>query len=280
MGILSSIGKGLKKALDVNLAVFAAPVTTLTKGAKAGIAKVEKQSATERTLRILGTTAAAAGTVLGAGTAAGRAAVSAAAKKVGSALVPRTPKGVITAAVATPVIAGAVARRPKEVAKTVAKAPGELAKFGGDLAELGADPSLETAKELIKESPLLTAGAGLIISGAAVGTAARVAAPIVGGAISRANQKSEVVVKESAASAAQVAPVAAPVSQATVGAAAPTAPVTPQTKTVTKTPSKKRRKRRTATKKRSVNQRVNIVISNKTTGQRVTNKYIKEACLN
>ncbi len=45
------------------------------------------------------------------------------------------------------------------------------------MASFVANPSLETAKEIIKESPVISAGVGLVVGGGAV----KVVAPVVGG---------------------------------------------------------------------------------------------------
>jgi len=139
----------------------------------------------QRRLNVFGTTskvpAIAAGLAAGAAVAvagaagagvltaqvAKKAAVSVAstAVKAAKAVIPTTTKGKIVAAVATPIVVGAVTSQPLGTAKTIAKAPGELAKFGAGIADLAANPSAETAKNLITESPLLTAGAALLTAG-------------------------------------------------------------------------------------------------------------------
>jgi len=83
-----------------------------------------------------------------------------------AAIASLTPKQAVIAAVATPVVIGAVASNPKLIGKA-AKAPSELARFGADAGQLIADPSIDNAKQLLKESPL-------IAGGIALGTAAAV----------------------------------------------------------------------------------------------------------
>lgn len=209
---------------------------------------------------------------IGGGTAFGRSALV----SIGKALIPKTVKGKVLATGGAIIAAGAIARKPKEVGRAATKAPPkvirELTQFGGGLAEFISDPSLTSAKQLIKESPLLVAGTGLILGGAAL----RIAAPIVGGALARGRGQTTIITES--APPQLVAPVPAPVKQA--AAAAPTSPVTPETKTQARTPTTKRKKRRTAKKKPSMTQRVNIVIQNRTTGTRVNNKFIKEQCFN
>lgn len=269
MGILSSIGKVVKKGLDANLAFFSAPITTVTKGVGAGLAKTAQMGAVERTAKIVGTAATLATATLGVGTAAGRAAIA--------AVTPATTKGKITAAVATPILVGGLVSQPKESAQAIIKAPTELAKFGGDIASFAADPSVSTAKDLITESPILTAASGLLIGGAVV----KATAPIVGGLITKSaiEDAAEKPVKVEVAQPQYIAPVSAPAASS---ANAPSAPVTPQLVSVAKTPSKKRRKARTKAKSPSVSQRVNVIVSNRAQGGRgitVNNKYLKEAIL-
>lgn len=177
MGLLSSLKKAAVKVLDTNQAIFSSPITTFTKGIEAGIAETKSKSQKENVVDILKTTAVAAGAVLTAGTSAGRAAVT----TIGKALVPTTPKGVITAAIATPVIVGAVTSKPKESIAAPFQAASALTNVGGNIATFIAEPSVSTAKQIITENPLTSSliGAGVALAAAPIVT------PAVSGVLTR-----------------------------------------------------------------------------------------------
>lgn len=277
MGLLSTIGSGLKKALDTNLALFAAPVTTITKGVEAGIAQVEQMGAVERTARIGATAVVAGGAVYASGITAVRTAAATVATTVGKALIPKTPVGVVTAVVAAPAIVGAVARQPKKVAETIIKAPAELAQFGGDVADFAANPSLSTAKEVIAESPLISAAAGALL----VGAAAKTIVPAVAGYMQTGAIKEQTeAIKESTAAlgvgGVNPMPVAAPTTQPAGGAPMPQA-VTPEIVGVSKTSTKRKKRARKAVMQ-PISQRVSVIVSN-SANQRTTKNYITREVL-
>lgn len=68
-----------------------------------------------------------------------------------------SPTGKIVAVAATPVVIGAVASNPSLIGKT-ARAPKELSQFGSDVGGFVKNPSIESAKNIIKGSPLISTG--------------------------------------------------------------------------------------------------------------------------
>ena len=83
------------------------------------------------------------------------------------ALTPTTPKGVITAAIAAPVIIGVLSKTSKPL-ELVSSAPSKLTSFGKDLGTLIDNPSLRNAEALLKQNPgvSIALGTGAVIAGA------------------------------------------------------------------------------------------------------------------
>lgn|SRR5574340_96442 len=188
------------------------------------------------------------------------------------AVVPKTTKGKIIAGVAAPVVIGAVSQQPLKAAKTIASAPSELSQFGGDIANLAASPSLESAKELFKESPVLTTAA-LAAGAVALGKG-------VIPAIATARQ-TEAIQEQTAA--IQAATAGLPLDKTGTGASvpasslAPSIPVTPSTKTVEAGTQRRRRKIKGKMTTGNITQRVNVLVSNRNAV--ATKKYIRRNVL-
>lgn len=88
-----------------------------------------------------------------------------------SKLIPATTKGKIIGAVVAPVALGAVVSQPKQTISAIAKTPGALANVGSNVAGLIAEPSIEKAKEIATENPVIVgaiATAGLLAVGTKV----------------------------------------------------------------------------------------------------------------
>ncbi len=173
---------------------------------------------------------------------------------VAKSLIPSTTKGKVIAAIATPVIAGAIAQQPKEIGKAIIKAPKELANFGGDVANLLVDPSIENLKELVSESPIITSGlaaAGLIAGGSAVISAVQ---------NQRVINAIEGIGGVSPDDTVQALP-SSPVQPIAGGGSSSKIPLTPQTQEVGATTRRKRRK--SSIKQPNVIQRVTVNLQNK-----------------
>lgn len=283
MGLLSSIGKGIAKGLDVLTVSLAHPVQTAT-------AVVSKKSTVQDVVTshfaqplkeqikdiVLGTAGIAA-TVVGGAAIGGAAKAGTLAPKVVSvakALIPATAKGKVIAAVAAPVVIGAVAKEPVKSVTAAIKAPSQLAQFGGDVASFAADPSLSSAKQIVTESPLISAAAGLIVAGG-IG---KVAAPIISGALTREaiQEQTEaltggginVIDRSGEFKAMPVAENNAPVPQ------------TPQTQKISSTTAKRKTRRAKKAVIPSVNQRVNVIVSNRSNSVGMKNYLKREVLLN
>lgn len=296
MGFLSSLGKGISKALDYISAPLAAPITTFTKGISAGAAQVketrEKIAATgdiklaaKTTATIIASTAVAAGAVLAAApaasTGAAGAAVRSAVVSTAKAAIPTTTKGKIIAAVAAPVVIGAVVREPAAAASAVSKAPSALANIGGNIAEFAVNPSLETAKQIVKENPVLAVG-GLV---AGVGAAGVAVAPAISGYLTREELEKQTAAFERQANAAEAALGQGGVSvvdksqgyfdtPASNNAPIPQTPATETLKTGTTTT---RKRRKTTKQPMNISQKVNIAIQNRTGNS--TKRYLNVLAL-
>jgi hypothetical protein len=225
--------------------------------------------------------AAALGAVVAAPAAASavaaRGGAAVVAKTAAKALIPSTAKGKVIAAVAAPVVIGAISKEPVKVAKAAISAPSELAQFGGDVATFAANPSVENAKQIVKESPIISTVTGLLVAGGAVKTIAPAIATI---------KQTEAIKEQTEAIKGATDTIQAP-SGITVTdlskTQTPLTPITPQTAPMSSVDvAKTRRKRARKAKLPSVNQnvRVNVINSSKSVGISQTKKYLNKSILN
>lgn len=277
MGLLSNIVGAVKqsvvgKALDFTTVAFTQPIETVKAVIKGGgaLKELEQKSFAQPLSKQITSTVLA---TIGYGTAvvAGGAIATKGIAGTAAALIPATTKGKVVAAIATPIVAGAVIKQPAASIKLVSKAPSELAQFGADVSTFATNPSLESAKQIIKESPVISAGAGLLLAGGAIKTLAP--------AIATARQ-TEAIQEQTQAMKAEkqfsIMPVT-PTAQIKEIPATSTTP-TPQvaeTKTISKeTPIKKRRKAQVKQKPISMNQRVNVIVSNNSSTKKYLNRIV------
>lgn len=86
--------------------------------------------------------------------------------------------GKVAAVVAAPVVVGAAVANPQLISKA-GSAPKELSQFGGDVGSFIKNPSLESGKDVLKNSPYLSAGTallgGALVGGGIAGTVATIA---------------------------------------------------------------------------------------------------------
>jgi hypothetical protein len=245
-------------------AIVANPITTVTQGPQAAMKQAQNDSIEKSTGKVLLTTGVIAASVVTGGTSAGRAAVTTVAK----ALVPKTPTAIITTALVAPVVATAVLTNPKGAVKTVSK----IVDTQIDAGKLLAEPTVEKAKEFVEEHPV------------AVGAAATGAALLVGKGVSAAvgaytNYQNTKAVKENTEALANDAVLPTTTNNPSTSKdtiklldTAPQnnsslVPVTPQTTSLTKTSSTTVKRRRASSPRnspQSINQKVNVIIGNKT----------------
>lgn len=255
------------------------PTTTVKQVSEAHLAQPLKTQITQTVLAGVGYV----GAVLGGAAVGGAAKAGTLAPKavaVAKSLIPTTLKGKAIAAVAAPVVIGAVVREPAAVAKTLTKAPSELAQFGGDIATLATAPSLESAKQVVKESPLLTAAAGLAV----VGAGAAVIAPAVSGYLTRQEMEKQTEAFERQAVAAEAGRITVVDKSAEFGTlpyTPETMPTTAKTEIVKEGVTKqlaKRRKRVSKPVLQPISQRVNVVVQNRSNAYGIKN-YLKREVL-
>lgn len=285
MGLLKTIGKGIAKALDVTTVSIAHPIKTAT-------AVVSKKSTVQDVVTahfaqplkkqvtdiVLGT-AGIASTIVGGAAIGGAAKAGTLAPKVATAakaLIPTTTKGKVIAAVAAPIVVGAVAKEPVKSAQAVAKAPSELAQFGGDVATFAANPSLTTAKEIVKESPVISAVAAAGILG---GAATKILPAIA------TTQQTKAIEQQTKAIEAATSNVTTGGQAIVTTPLAPQTPITPETKPLIATagskPSTKRKKRSSKAVTQPIKQSVNVIVANRasSTGLRATKRIINREVL-
>lgn len=198
-----------------------------------------------------------------------------AAGKVLNALTPTSTLGKVAGIAAVPVVAGAVLKQPAAAAKAVASTPGALVNFGGNVSEFVANPSLQTAKNIVSENPVIagvvgTAGA-LALGRAAVGVGSVIAsssmtsaikeqtAAILGGKQSQDLTDQERLDLNKALGNTVTPSQALPVTATPISA---TSPVLPATQTVSSSvPSKRKRKQKRKIEAQNISQRVNVLIN-------------------
>ena len=243
MSLLSSIGKGIKKALDVNLAVFSAPKTLFTKGVNAAIAETESKTRLQNVGSVLKTGTLAAVGVVTATSTAGKAVLS----TVGRALVPKSAGGVAAYAVAAPVAVGVV-KGSEKAREAIVNAPSSLSSFGQNVGKVVDNPSIATVKEVFTANPVI---AGAVVAGAA-GTAALALAPVIASInqTEAIQDQTQAIQQQNATSIPQqiqlIAPPipTVPTPQAAVAAPTQAAPAARTSKKKKKKPKKKSKKKK------------------------------------
>ena len=242
---------------------------------------------------ILGGTAALAAVAAApivAESVAGAGGAGAVAKKALTSLIPTTTKGKVIAAIAAPVVVGAVVAQPAKTLTAVANAPSNLANFGGNIANLAANPSIAGLKTLAVENPLLTTAAGaaaVATIGGGIGLAANTIATFTNSQSTKANtaatnaglvaespstsNDSGISVTDTSGQMYKILP---------VGETTPTTAVTHEVKQGTT--SKKRKKAIAKALPQNISQRVNVLVNNRSSsvGIKQSKKYINERLLN
>lgn len=291
MGLLSSLQKAVLTPLagTANLILSGLEkVTGKTYGRQSVEAAMQDKVATGLANVIIGGAVALGGVVAApkiAAAVAAKGGTAAVVKSAAASLIPATAKGKIIAAVAAPIVVGAVMKEPTKSIQAVVKAPSELAQFGGDVATFAANPSLESAKEIIKESPLITTAAtalGVIAVGKAVLPAIATAKQT--GAI---QEQTEAYKQYTAGLEQAAAGITKPQLISVTDLSTPNKdilPMTPQTQTLSSVPTgtktRKRRARKAVLPAINQNVRVNVINSSKSVGISQTKRYINKGLLN
>ena len=215
---------------------------------------------------------------LTAGLAVGATATKAAASKVVTSipsLLPTTTKGKIVAAAATPVVIGATISQPSKVAQAVVDTPKGLFNVGGNLGNLVAEPSIKNVKTLVTENP--------VIVGGAIAAAAAVGAKGIIPAIATARQTE--AIQEQTKAIQSVSPPGLLVESTkekdilTLPPATNITPIpqTPQTKTISPTTTRRKKRKSVKTLPQNITQKVNVLVNND--NRRATKNYINREVL-
>lgn len=255
------------------------PVTTLTQGYGAAKQKVLNESVEKSIGKVVLNTGIAAGAVLTGGTSVGRTT----ALNIGKKLIPTTPKGIITTAVAAPIAVGVLSKTSKPLT-TIAQAPGKLTAFGADVGTFIDEPSLKNAENILKQNPgvSIALGTGAVIAGAGA---------LVSGAGALTNIQTKEAVQDLTTQLSNTPsnnfPTAAPTVVKETPVTTEQKPFTPSTAVTPATApvsayGKKATKRKAQKKvSPSINQKVNVIVQNKntTTGIKQSKNYLKRSIL-
>lgn len=286
MGLLSSIKETAKKVvkavaaspvgkvLDTLSVAVAHPVEVTkaiispTKTVKEVSQKFEAKTTGTKIKEVVLGTAGLAATTIATG-----AAVTAVAAKGVTALLPTTTKGIITTAAVAPVVATAVINKPSLLVDT----PSAVLNFQENVGELIAQPSIEKAKDIIKENPITSAVAGAAVLGAG----ALAIAPVISSISQTSAIKEQTeAIKEATAQLPAESNAKPKTTQEVAASATPLTPATQEIRATAGTStSKRRKKRRVEPPRANINQNVRVVVANKTTGINITKKYLKEDIL-
>ena len=281
MGLLSSLYKVVKKPMNVLTTAFVHPIQTISAAVskEKTVSQVTEAHFEQSLGKQIGQTVLATAGYAAATLTAGAVATKGIAATAAS-LIPATIKGKVIAAVAAPVVIGAVAQQPLKAAEAITKAPSSLANVGANVANLVADPSLKNVKTLISENPVLVGGAaaaGAVAAGAG-------AAGLVSGYLTRQELEKQTEALERSAAAAEGAILGEGTGQVLekekITATDEGKAITPETTTITT--GQKRRRRPTIKEKPSVRQNVRVIVTNRaiSTGLRVKNeRYLNQRIL-
>jgi hypothetical protein len=276
MGLLSSIKKAVTKvaigAADVALnkvpAVFSHPITAITKGVGAAETKLYGTREAPTSLKSQATDVIKAGAAYGVAAVAGLTSVG---RAVVAKVIPTTTKGKVIAAAAVPVAATAIINKPS----LIVEAPSKILNFQSNVGEFIAEPSIQKAKDIATENPLITAAVG---GAAAVAVGKTILPAIATYRQTEAIQEQTEAIQAATSGGITVIDKSQPIP---ISSIAPQTPVMPQTQTISAggTSTSKRRKRRASKPAiASVNQKVNVIVNNRSSSVGIQNKrYLKEA---
>lgn len=279
MGFLSNIVKAvvkspIGKALDATYYTIAHPIEA-TKGIATGTFQKKEEAFYSQPLSKQATQLVVAG--IGYGTAiVGGAAIGGAAKAgtlipaITKAVIPTTLKGAVLETGAVLVGGGIVASNPLKALDVVAKTPQGLANVGVNIGNLASNPSIENAKNLVVENPVivgLAAAAGL-----AIGAKTILPALVTSRQIQATQEQTKAI--EGSTKGLTSGDTSSQLQTQPYNPNIAPVPVTPQTKTITAGTTTTRRRRKSSSKSANrISQSVKISFDN----DKVDNKrYIKE----
>lgn len=261
----------LTKPIQYFGAVVANPVLSITQGPSAAMQKAQTSSFESQAGKVLLNTGTVAAAVLTGGTSVGRTA----AIQIGKSLIPTTAKGSLTTAVVVTAGAGVLSTTKKPL-EAVTKAPGALFNFGSNVGGLIEDPNLRSAEKLLKENPLITgvalAGTGLLVGKTLLPA---VSSYLQGEKIEQAIKDIPVAGGSGVIAQTQATP------QEIQKPFSPITAITPATQQVSSVKTGlKRTKRKPKQIPTSINQKVNVIVSNKNTSVGTKNYLNKRLLYN
>lgn len=281
MGILSSLKSAVTKTLDITTFATAHPITSISSAIKGTYAqeqaKFYTQPVSKQITQIITTTGTAALAVVGAG-AVGTAAKAGTLTSSASKLIPTTIKGKIIGAVATPIVAGVIISQPLKAAEAISKTPAALTNVGANIGNLVANPSLSNVKTLFTENPLLVGGA---VAGAAILGAKTIIPAITSARQIEATQEQTKAIEGATAGLGKETATGSVFGNE---AKYPQTPATTEVKPLTNGTTRRKTRRTSKTMPQIINQRVNVMVSNRSSsvgirGVTHTNKYLNREML-
>jgi hypothetical protein len=182
-----------------------------------------------------------------------------------SALIPATVTGKIAAGTGVLIGGGAIIAEPLATTEAIVQVPQSLANVGGNIAEFAANPSLDSAANIVKENPVTS---GLLAAGAAVAVGAGVSTLVASTVNTLATKENTAALKAGNV----IIPAAVPAGETSGGASTitptgsglpitATNPTTPETVSLSETKTKAASKKRSKARREQINQKVNIIMS-------------------
>jgi hypothetical protein len=203
-------------------------------------------------------------------------------KKVATSLIPTTTKGKLIAAAVVPVVASAVINKPSLLVTT----PSSILNFQSNAGKLIANPSIENAKTLLTENPVVSTlvGAGAVAAvGGGIGLAANTIATFTNSQATKENTNAGLVAESQATSNDSGITVTDSSGEMYKVLPAPeTGPTSAVTHEIKTTTSTKRKKRSVKALPQNISQKVNVLVNNKSSsvGIKQNKKYINERLFN
>lgn len=270
MGLFSSIGKQIKTTANIATSIFANPIGAVKAVAtgKTAVQFAKEQTAQPLSKQITQTV------VSGLTYATISSGVANIATKGVASLIPSTITGKVIASVATPIVVGAVASNPLKAVESIASVPQSLGNIGVNVATFASNPSIENAKSIITENPVVST---LLAVGGAVAVGAGVSGVVASAINTQATRANTKAVQENLIPQTPSV-VEVPKTSATDGGnvpITPTGPITPQTVYLDDKPSSKRRKTSSKPRRTTISQKTNIIINQQNKSYSVHRKQQK-----
>jgi len=210
---------------------------------------------------------------------------------VAKSLIPKSTAGKVIAIASAPVVVGALSSSPK-ASTALVNAPSSLVNFGSNVGKVLENPTLSNVQQTIKENPLISGAVvttGLIATGGAIKAVTNVLQ-------TQAVRENTQAIKEQIPQTSQLIPPSISVIDKTgefqiekVGQTSETKPFetlqttpqTPLTKEIRSSTARKKRRKSPINKAvlPNISQRVNVIVSNKASSDRISKRYLNAIAL-